>query len=119
MSILQKGDKMKKLNLNETWEQCLKMWRWIVRQPCPRNIYTLKDTWLKEHGFGNNFLYNDCFFCDYNCVSCKKCPGYKVDRDFHCENYEYNYSAKPTAFLRKITELNKKRLSKKAKKEKK
>lgn len=103
---------------NETWEQCLKMWRWIVRQPCPRNVYDLKREWTRKNGFGDDMI-AACFFCEYNAQrngdgNCSQCPGRKVDKNFCCENYDYDYSVKPAAFLRKITKLNKIRLAKKA-----
>lgn len=108
---------MKKLSLNETWEQCLKMWRWIVRQPCPRNVDSLKKKWLEKNEF-TNYIDNDCFFCDYGnwYKGCNSCPGRKIDRGFDCCNDDYDYCYKPAAFLRKITELNEKRLTKKGKK---
>lgn len=104
------------MNLNKTWEQCLKMWRWIVRQPCPRHIGSLKWEWLKENGFRD--IESECFFCEYDNKSikpdaCKNCPGYKIDKKFGCCNDDYHYYHKPAAFLRKITELNKIRLAKK------
>ena len=102
---------MKKLTLDKTWEQCLIMWQWIVRQPCPRDISWLKQKWLKKYGF--NDICCDCFFCEHdNHRTCTCCPGYKVDKNFNCGNKEYDYHSKPAAFLRKLNELNKKRLAK-------
>ena len=108
---------MKKLSLDETWEKCLLMWRWIVRQRCPRNVNTLKEKWLDKNGFDYN-IESDCFFCEYGnrYSSCFSCPGKKVERVFRCCNENYHYFRKPAAFLKKITELNKIRLAKKEKK---
>ena len=109
---------MKKLNLDETWKKCLLMWRWIIRQPCPRNVLRLKEKWLKKNGFDYGDIESDCFFCDYanRYMGCFSCPGGKVEKNFSCCNYDYHYFYKPVAFLKKITELNKIRLAKKEKK---
>ena len=109
---------MKKLTLNKTWEQCLKMWRWIVRQPCPRCVNELKEKWLEKNGFDFDELENDCFFCDYatRYGGCEiSCPGNIIDKNFCCGDYDYHFLRKPAAFLRKITELNKKRLARRKK----
>lgn len=106
---------MIELTLDETWEKCLKMWRWIVKQiklhPYS-NVEVLKRKWLKKYGFGK--IYNDCFFCDYTfkhaSIECDKCPAFLVDRYFHCTSNEYCWEKKPAEFLKKITELNKQRL---------
>ena len=98
----------KRMALDEIWKQCLKMWRWIVRQPCPRDIGKLKREWLRKHGF--NDIFCDCFFCDAvkeNKSRCLQCPGKKVDKSFDCNNDDYYYYEKHAAFLRKITELDK------------
>jgi len=107
---------MKKLSLNETWEQCLKMWRWIVRQPCPREVDALKIEWLEKNGFDS--IRAGCFFCEFTekDKACSRCPGVKIDRYFKCWNEDYEWEEKPATFLRKITELNKIRLAKRSKK---
>ena len=104
---------MKRLTLDQTWEQCLKMWRWIVRQPCPRDVDALKTQWLEKNGF--NYVQAGCFFCEFTQKdeACSRCPGAKVDRDFRCWDEDYEWEEKPAAFLREITELNKIRLTKK------
>lgn len=113
---------MKRLTLNEIWEQCLKMWRWIVRQKCPRNVKNLKEEWLKRNGFKDDYPDSDCFFCEWDFSkgvdSCSYCPAKKVDENFYCGTAEYNYFRKSAAFLRKIIELNKIRLAKLAKRRK-
>lgn len=107
---------MKKLNLNETWEQCLKMWRWIVRQLCPKDIDVLKAIWLEKNGFID--IVDDCFFCEYanQHKGCESCPDYRIDKTFGCCEDDYHFCYKPAAFLRKINELNEKRLAKKRRK---
>ena len=112
-----------KLTLDKTWDECLKMWRWIVRQSCPRDdIGELKRRYIEKKELPDIFC--GCFFCEYNVTRRKKaskrlsggccfCPARKIDKDFLCDNNNYNYAAKPAAFLRKITELNKIRLKKK------
>ena len=109
---------MKKLTLDETWKQCLKMWRWIVRQLRERpyaNIGSLKREWLDSHGFGDVALDSDCFFCEWADGDCGKCPGVKVRKDFECMDTDYDFANEPAAFLREITRLNKIRLAKKRK----
>lgn len=110
---------MKTLTLDETWVECLKMWRWIVRQPCPRNVKALKVEWITAHGFAG--ISHACFFCEYSeygrgwqgCVK-GHCPAKLVDRKFTCAcDPDYNYEEKPAAFLRKITALYKIYLAKK------
>ena len=107
---------MKKLTLNETWEQCLKMWRWIVRQPYPKCVGELKKEWLEKNGFKD--VDDDCFFCDYanRYSGCEmSCPADKIDKSFCCGDYDYHWSHKPAAFFRKITQLNEKRLARRKK----
>ena len=47
---------MKKLNLNETWRLCLKMWKWIAKESKKNfsfSVFGLKEQWLEENGFKN------------------------------------------------------------------
>jgi len=112
---------MKKMNLNDTWENCLAMWKWIAKNANKASVFMLKARWLHRHGFNANSIFNNCFFCEYakhhrggagyeNMKhGCRNCPGIKVDRSFDCAHKDYNFQRKPAAFYKKIVELNKKR----------
>jgi len=116
---------MKKTNLNETWKLCLSMWRWIAKERGRSNylsVYTLKAKWLRKHGFKENSVREECFFCEYcskhrtikaETVGCPDCPGTKVDRSFDCRNTDYNFYSRPIAFYKKLLALNKIRTAKK------
>ena len=113
---------MKRLTLDETWKQCLKMWRWIVREVGKREITSplsageitdLKREWIAANGFKR--MLNDCFFCAYDsryAVECSHCPAGSMEGGdaFWCEyNPEFNWASEPAAFLRKLESLNRKR----------
>ena len=104
---------MKQLTLDETWKQCLSMWRWIaeaVKDDYGLSVFDLKRLWMKDHGYGH--VKADCFFCQFNFQSgggCKHCPGKLVDPDFDCEDLDYLWSWEPIAFYNKIVSLNKQR----------
>ena len=112
---------MKKLNLDETWSECLRMWRdivpiWLNRMIC---IVDLKIQWLRENGYEHEELYDDCFFCEWakqqrgGSLTCDACPAKKIDAEFGCRKEEYDYLLHPDLFLAKLEELNKIRLGKK------
>lgn len=107
--------KMKRLTLNETWVLCLRMWKWIAEQRKKERrtgVEGLKALWLKKHGYKDDEIDNDCFFCEYACQKqgcLNSCPGYKVDSEFTCDNAEYSYCKHPIKFYTKLVELNKKR----------
>jgi hypothetical protein len=126
---------MKRLTLDQTWDECLAMWEWISRKCkgksrewCSRNEYKLKREWLESHGFASETgkeskspaPTNDCFFCEYDNKrpdvfiddSCC-CPAKKIDKSFDCMDKEYNYSYHPRQFYAKLKELNAIRLAKK------
>ena len=111
---------MKRLNLTETWILCLRMWKWIaeeIKKNPEGDPARLKCQWMKEHDFyvtvdGNIFsdVRCDCFFCEYIDVrelNCYNCPGYKVDKKFHCDNDDYSYYDHPIEFYKKLLALNK------------
>ena len=118
---------MKRLTIDQTWEQCLAMWKWISRQClgkdrswCPDNIERLKREWLEKNGFGT--LDHLCFFCEYRVLStpancgisvCNYCPGRKVDMSFSCTNIDHSYESRPRLFYTELKRLNKIRLAKK------
>lgn len=111
------------MTLDETWKNCLSMWRWIAKQRRAgswQHVAYLKAEWLTSHGFEG--IEQDCFFCDRRLL-CKKtglnkdnlcinCPARRVDKEFGCCTDEYNFSDKPIAFYNKLVSLNRKRLKK-------
>ena len=111
-------------NLDRTWKNCLRMWKWITRvyKPCDSVGY-LKGVWLSEHGFDDG-IDSDCFFCEYHAVKCKNknpnrkfqggsfcrfCPGGYVDKTFDCMLEKHNYGRHPKAFYQELVRLDKKR----------
>jgi hypothetical protein len=113
---------MKRLTLNETWEQCLKMWKWISRQClghtklwCKSNVNRLKIEWFESNNLSG--VHFHCFFCHSrtggrtNGIDCG-CPAHKVDKNFSCTTPEHHYMSHPRLFYAKLKELNKIRLSK-------
>ena len=115
------------MTLDETWKNCLSMWRWIAKQKQigEEAIAELKGMWLSKHGHRTTMWYN-CFFCErarggYTKeflseanTHCPKCPARKIDNDFSCLASEYHHETKPKAFYNKLVSLDRKR--KKAKK---
>ncbi len=119
---------MKKLSLEKTWTECLRMWKWITKH-LPEDTFwgieDAKDNWLEENGY---MLRADrphcgCFFCEYkqhfaidgHCP-CSHCPAKLVDKKFDCQNSTYSYDQNPKKFYAELLRLNKMRLKKKAKK---
>jgi len=103
----------KKRTLNQTWTLCLRMWKWIASvwetDTYKRfSAHDLKRIWLKNNGFVNEWIYSNCFFCDYtnDGYGCDDCPGLMVDSNFHCSNLVYNYEFKPVAFYKELLRLN-------------
>ena len=91
---------MERLTLDQTWEQCLAMWKWISRQCkgkserwCRTGIRDLKARWLADNGFESIHVTQDCFLCDRTDPTstwdwdCYKCPACKIDCDFEQTNY--------------------------------
>ena len=104
------------MTLNKTWEECLRMWKWIAKVHKDGNgdVERLKRKWLKEHGYKPSGIHEQCFFCNAARNNCPKCPGKQVSKSFDCtKRPTYKYDEKPKAFYRKLVELNKKRLAKK------
>ena len=124
---------MKRLTLDQTWTQCLKMWRCIAKQTRAAikadkgwdSVETLKAKWVDKHGLENACLCDHCFFCEYAYLAttpeecptwsekCWKCPAKKIDKDFYCKHPEYNFQSNPIAFYKKLVALNKIRLARK------
>jgi len=129
---------VKRLTLDETWEECLRMWKWIASSPrlpkhkCPSHylIVELKRTWLKKEGYDPQGMADKCFFCEYAVqkyidsngklpkslsLRCSYCPGRKVSRKFDCMCDDYNYARFPKRFYAELCRLNKIRMDKKRK----
>jgi len=114
---------MKKMTLDETWDKCLRMWKWIAKEEKRKGnrilVDALKQSWLLNHGYQTKDIEADCFFCEYcrthesknsDSTRCVLCPGKKVDKSFHCASIRYHYAHRPIAFYKKICELNRIRL---------
>lgn len=100
------------MNLDKTWEECLRMWKWIVENLDDTNcVEELKVQWLDKNGYDD--LRHECFFCEvagrcgYGSTNCNKCPARDVDPDFNCCFTEYDYELYPKAFYAKLVELDK------------
>ena len=112
---------MKRLTLDQTWTECLKMWKWITEQIKKDveldNVCELKERWLEEHGYEEDEILEGCFFCEYTKghkrICSEDCPGAKVDKGFGCTEVEYAYDDEPIAFYEKLLSLNRKRKARK------
>lgn len=109
---------MRRLSIEETWKECLRMWKWISQHCCGDDVGIFKQKWLDKHGY----LKTDsgCFFCAYakssgiysnRCLA--HCPARKVDPDFICDDCSYSFLDQPEQFYQKLVELNKILLKKK------
>lgn len=114
-----------RLNLDQTWEQCIKMWEFVcrsLRHDPDQEVNVLKERWMRKNYPPHVYVDYNCFFCDYdnnrrneNGKSgqfCMYCPGKKVDKDFNCEDPAYHWMVKSHEFLKKIKALNKQRKQK-------
>ncbi len=112
---------MRKLTLEQTWVEQLKMSRWIAQQVKAgsiKSVCSLKHEYLESRikGYELDDVRCECFFCEYNekqskpkHESCRLCPARKVDPNFACWNPDYRFTKHPAAFLRKLESLNRKR----------
>jgi len=104
------------------------MWTWVPKEWAKdrsKDVEELKGAWMEGHGYSPSDVYADCFFCEYakragNKSSpltnpCSFCPGRRVDEDFYCMRYTYDYETKPVKFYAELKRLNKIRLAKKKK----
>ena len=105
--------------LDECWAACIEMLTWMVNQLEKHpysNITTLKEKWVKLHGYEEINL--NCFFCEWDEThgktrkDCRYCPARYVDGKFNCNNVEYRWNKRPKTFLAKIKALDKKRRGK-------
>jgi len=111
---------MRGLSLDETWKQCLAMWKWVAGHSARGHAFR-KATWLYEHGF--KYTHFGCFFCAYakskgvrsiECIS--RCPARRVDPNFFCTDSEIHFEYHPRRFYHRLVALNKERLAKRKKK---
>jgi len=115
----EKEKEMKKYTLDETWDNCLAMWKHISRRMLvsERFVSAEKRRWLKKHHIVS--LQENCFFCEYanyyKGQGCSACPGALIDPNFRCLDDEYHCFNKPRAFYQELKRLNKIRLGRKEK----
>lgn len=92
------------MDLNKTWEECLRMWKWISeRWDGSESIGLLKIKYIDENEAEG--ILASCFFCA-SCSNCRSCPGVFVDPDFYCNNEEYSYEKKPKEFYQELLRLD-------------
>ena len=117
---------MKKLTVDQTWEQCLAMWKWIslcIGRGTKKSIAKLKAEWLAKTNI--RVLQDNCFFCEkamkdaqrrkleWFYPNCKTCPAKKVDAEFNCQDHGYDFLHQPRKFYAKLKQLDKIRLARK------
>ena len=123
---------MKQFTIDEAWELCLVMWKWISGKcegddyqedseddPDYSPVEKLKTEWLKGHGYEYGDIEQECFLChasnDGGYYQCNGCPAGSFDAGFDCLNNAYNFSVHPKSFYTKLKELNKIKLERKVK----
>ena len=102
------------MTLDEIWEECIRMWTWIVRMkkkyPC-RSVAFLKSMWMRINGYSD--VSENCFFCHFvrwwDDPRCAICPGALVKRGWRCTEDCHNYTNMPELFLASLIELDAKR----------
>ena len=110
----------KRITLNQTWKNCLRMWKWIDKEYiCGMDVEVMKCDWLDKYKPDLCHASN-CFFCQYASehnkegdVLCVNCPGRLVSKFFNCTNKSYHYLRHPKKFYKKLLELDAKRKVKK------
>ena len=113
------------LTLDQTWDLCLCMWRWVVAQlkaGTDMTVDELKCLWLTGHGFKEKgWPIHGCFFCDYgaeglvgvDCTGerCRRCPIPFKNKPYQCEKSRgLNWVLRPKLFLAGLESLNRKRM---------
>jgi hypothetical protein len=108
------------MTLNQTWKNCLRMWKWIAKNWEPgANIRVLKRQWFCKYKPQLD-IESDCFFCEYQSQhntkvdtliipDCMACPGKLVSKHFNCCCKTYNYEYHPKKFYQKLLQLDAKR----------
>lgn len=115
---------MKKRTLDQTWTLCLQMCRSVSKKWAKADTITkesrwyvskLKESWLRENGFGEENLMSNCFFCDFQNPpgGCSRCPGVLVNPSFNCYTQAYHFINNPPAFYAELLRLNRIRKAKK------
>jgi len=110
-------------NLDRTWKNCLRMWKWVSESwERKKGVTQLKRRWLQDNGFVPEEFHAYCFFCEYAGViedddgdemeNCKACPAAMIETGFVCDAQPHSYMHKPKAFYRKLLALDKKRRQK-------
>jgi hypothetical protein len=120
---------MRRLSLDKTWDECLRMWTWITKhvsleERFGSTVVLLKEIWLRDY-YPQTEMLNGCFFCEY-CVGkgekvwpskglqyCKQCPGRLVDPKFNCEEIDQSWFDDPWEFYEQLKYLNRRRLAQK------
>jgi hypothetical protein len=99
-----------KLTLDFVWEQHLRMWEWISRQPLHISVKDLKERWMSDHDFAG--ADQNCFFCEYVDEhaggDCDLCPITQADEDGDCVE-PYRYKIERVEFYKYCVGLDKKR----------
>ena len=56
------------MTLKKTWDECLRMWKWIVEQNpiSVEAVWGLKKEWIKDNEYEHKSIWGWCFFCAYN-----------------------------------------------------
>lgn len=117
------------MTLEKTWEECLRMWKWIADVRLGEiddglrglDVVDLKHIWITANNYVD--VFSDCFFCDYAVKhgseampgDCKECPGQYVRKGFNCHKNPV-YRNNPVEFCILLIKLNNERLSEKGKK---
>lgn len=106
---------IKRLTLEEAWEYCLEMWKWIAEVVAQRqeedkgwSVEGLKVRWLENHPQFVSGVDEDCFFCEYakqNEYCGLSCPGKLVSKEFSCMELAYYYYSEPIKFYQELLEL--------------
>lgn len=109
---------MKRLTIDETWEQCLAMWKWISEKCEGMDIGgtvidQIKVEYMESNGMKEDEVLCDCFFCDECSQACDECQ-FAIYAGEHC-TVENLYSEDPVAFYAELKRLNKIRLERKSK----
>jgi hypothetical protein len=110
------------MTLAKTWQECLRMWKYVVknlkRGESGSIVVDLKKAYLKKRGIDRDSVLSTCFFCQYakeqarsagEWSTCEYCPGRLVDESFDCQDFYYDYYDRPCTFYRKLLQLDKKR----------
>ncbi len=111
---------MKRLTLDQTWIECMRLWKHIARKVRAAikagekwNVDDLKREWCIKHGCEGLNL--SCFFCEYDderqnrlgSRDCSFCPAKKIDKGFYCSEGELSCFDNPLDFYAELRRLHK------------